>query len=95
MRLLSDDDPNNAAQAEKVFDAFLLEPANQNFVLSDLLIPVIEQRIKDPMLRAIVLETLQAGLKEGATELAEVQVFGNQAVVLELEAAKVKAEKAA
>ena len=92
MRLLSDEDPDNAKQAELVLDTFILDPAVQDFALQDILVPIIEARVPNPMLRAIILETLIAGLKEGAEELAEIDVFDTEAVIETIEVAKLKAD---
>ena len=92
MRLLTDEDPDNAAQAEKLLDAFILDSAAQDFVLQDFLVPIIEKRVPNPMLRAIIMETLVAGIKEGAEDLAAVDVFDTDAVIETIEGAKAKAD---
>ena len=92
LRLLTDEDPDNAAQAEVVFDTFVLDRANQDFLIADLLVPVLEQRITNPMLRAILMETLESGLRQGATDLAEIDVFTSEATIKAIEDAKIKAD---
>ncbi|MCP9237168.1 hypothetical protein [Lewinella sp. JB7] len=94
MRLLTDDEPDNAAQAEVVLDTFILNPAVQDFAMTELLVPIIEKRVPNPMLRALIMEALETGIREGAIDLAEADVFDPEAVITTIEQSKIKAEKA-
>ncbi len=72
---LTDEDPDNAAQAEAVLDAWLRNPKVQEFLLTELLVPLIEQTVQNAMLRALIVQTLIQGIETGAEELAQVDVF--------------------
>jgi hypothetical protein len=73
--LLTDEDPDNATQAEDVLDTFILNPEAQEFILNDLTVPVLENVVKDPLILSFILEALEKGLQEGAEELADIDVF--------------------
>jgi len=91
LRLLTDENPNNAQQAEEVFDGFVLDPVTQEFIIIDLLTPVLEARIPDPLLRSFILEALSTGIREGAEALADQDLFNAPRV---LEAIKVAEKRA-
>lgn len=76
--LLTDDDPNNEAQAEAVLDTFILDPEVQEYIVTDLAVPVLEKVIKDPFILSFVLEAIEKGIEEGAGELADIEVFNRQ-----------------
>lgn len=95
MRLLADDNPDNAAQAEEVLDRFILNPAAQEFVVSGLTVPILEKVIKEPFLLAVVLEALEQGIAQGAIELADIDVFNRERTVAVIVEAKERALAAA
>lgn len=95
MRLLADDNPDNAAQAEEVLDRFILNPVAQEFVVTDLTVPILEKVIKEPFLLAVVLEALEQGIEQGAIELAEIDVFNRQRTAAVIAEAKERALAAA
>lgn len=75
MRLLTDENPDNALQAEDVLDTFLRNPAVQDFAVEDLMVPILRKRITNPFLLALALEAIETGIREGADDLADVDVF--------------------
>jgi len=91
LRILSDDNPRNAEQAEDVLDTFILNPDAQSFILKDLMIPVLGKVIKEPVLLDFILDSLADALAEGAIDLAEIEVFDRAGVIQELAAAKTAA----
>ncbi len=92
MRLITDEDPDNAGQAELVLDTFLLNPSVQDFAMTEMLIPIIEKRVPNAMLRALILEALETGIREGAEDLADMDVFDTEAVITTITQSKIKAE---
>lgn len=78
---LTDEDPDNATQLETVVDDFITNEGAQEFILNDLTLPVLEKVIKEPILRAFIIETISTGLKEGAEELAEIEIFNRKQVI--------------
>lgn len=95
MRLLADDNPDNAAQAEDVLDRFILNPVAQEFIVTDLTVPILEKLIKEPFLLAVVLEALEQGIEQGAIELAEIDVFNRERTLGVIVEAKERALAAA
>ncbi|SER16002.1 hypothetical protein [Neolewinella agarilytica] len=93
--LLADEDPDNAGQAEEVLDAFILNPEVQEYVVTDLTVPVLENVIKDPIILSFVLEALETGIAEGAEELADIEVFNRTRTVQSIAQAKDRAIAAA
>ena len=89
--LLTDEDPDNARQAEEVLDTFILNPEVQEYIVTDLTVPVLENVIKDPLILSFVLEALENGIAEGAEELAEIEVFDRNRTVGALAEAKNRA----
>lgn len=89
--LLTDEDPDNERQAEEVLDTFILNPEVQEYIVTDLTVPVLENVIKDPLILSFVLEALENGIAEGAEELAELEVFDRNRTVEALAAAKDRA----
>lgn len=93
--LLTDEDPDNAAQAEVVFDEFVLNPDVQEYVITDLTVPVLENVIKDPLILSFVLQALEEGVAAGAVELANLEVFNRDRTVELVAAARERATLAA
>ncbi|MEM9929332.1 MAG: hypothetical protein AAF840_05910 [Bacteroidota bacterium] len=91
VEILTDEDPDNATQAETILDDFILNPETQEFVVTELTVPVLERVIKDPLILSFVLEALEQGVAQGAIELAEIEVFNRQRTVAALTAAKERA----
>ena len=75
VEILTDEDPDNASQAENILDTFILDPETQEFVIAELAVPVLENVIKDPLILSFVLEALEQGVEQGAIELAGIEVF--------------------
>lgn len=86
-RIATDDNPNNGAQAEAIFDDFITNPQVHEFIIGDLIDPILAQRITDPILRSFVLQALSTGLKEGADKLAAGDTFNVGDVTNKLDAA--------
>lgn len=95
LRLLTDENPDNAAQAEVVLDTFLENPEVQNFVTTDLAVPVMEKLIPNPIIRGFILQGMVIGIQQGLEELADADVFDRSKVIEELKAAKEKAAQEA
>ncbi len=103
IKLLTDDDPDNAAQAEAEFDALLLTSGAQEYIIADVVTPILEKRVPDPILRSFLLDALATGIREGAEALAAQDTFDkdggddfNTGRVLEvIHAAKKKADREA
>lgn len=92
MRILTDENPDNAAQAEVVLDDFLLNPEAQEFIIADLVMPILEKRIPDPLIRSFLLEALATGIREGAEALAEQDTFNTNRVLDVINVAEKKAK---
>lgn len=92
LRLLTDEDPDNAAQAETVLDTFLTNPDAQNFIISDLTLPALEKLIPNALIRGFVFQGIEIGIREGLHELADKDTFDRAELLEEVKAAHSRAE---
>lgn len=69
LRLLTDDNPDNANQLATMWGAFAKDPATHAVILDHLLEPLLENVIPEASLRAIILDLIAQGLVEATNDL--------------------------
>lgn len=62
LRLVTDDDPNNEEQLKLMLKAFVTDPATQHVAIENILVPLIEAKVKDESLRAWLIDLIRNGL---------------------------------
>lgn len=62
LRLVTDEDPNNEEQLKLMLKAFVTDPETQHVAIENILIPLIEAKVKDETLRAWLIDLIRNGL---------------------------------
>jgi hypothetical protein len=62
LRLVTDEDPNNEVQLKIMLKAFVSDPQNQKVLIENVIVPLIEAKVKDESLRAWLIDLIRNGL---------------------------------